>query len=178
LEEAVREEPDAESELTKRDLEATQVSVYFAGTPIREFAAELARQTSHPVVVVDRTFQERTGEELAVELAATALSAAAALDKACETIKLKWWVEGRAVKIGPAPPPPPLIEIRIPLEDLSGDFGGDHLVELARDSVDPEVWDHGGAVSYDHGKRAIVVRAPKTTCRKVIAFLRGLRAPR
>jgi tetratricopeptide (TPR) repeat protein len=54
-------------------------------------------------------------------------------------------------------------------------FEGDALADLIRDTIDPEVWDEGGDVTFREGG-ILVVKAPVDTHKKVQNLLNGLRA--
>jgi len=54
-------------------------------------------------------------------------------------------------------------------------FEGDALADLIRDTIDPEVWDEGGDVTFREGG-ILVIKAPVDTHERVQNLLNGLRA--
>ena len=122
--------------------------------------------------------------DLLVDFPAGAITAQEVLDQICTALKLVWWIHGGTVHIAPVRPWDPLVTKRIPVGHLKTiahpdtgkefAFEGHLAANIIRDRIDIEVWEYGGRIlTKNHGKVLLVI-APASTQRKIIAQLRKL----
>jgi hypothetical protein len=164
--------------LVSKDVSVTRLSVAFEKTPMLQAVDHIVAQTGVTITQHVDLRECFTAEELAVTLRAESAPLGDILDRLCAPRRIAWWVAADGVHIAVQKPLDPVTKT-YPLGDLpkrGSDTGSDALADRIRENIDPVVWDASGEVGIGEKGATLIVTAPKSTQKKVLALLRELRA--